>query len=448
MADQPAANSGLAQGGLPQFTDADLDLPYSVRTPVIKGGAPRVGGTETEAERAGAERRRGLLSLVDRYMLVVVILMLAIGGLMIYSATFDWSYQEYGSTTVIFMQHVRNLGVGLLVFAMMTLIDYRLWKRFAVLILLATVGGLIGVLLFGDGTFGARRAFFQGSYQPGELAELTIIIYLAAWLGSKNTKVQSLTFGLIPFMVLLGLVGGLVMLQPDISTAATIIVVAGVMYFLAGANMWHLAAVLGVGGAVGIAFAQSLIYAQDRLSTFVASLTDLTDTNYHAQQALIAFLNGGWLGAGLGQGRQKFGFLPSPHADSIFAVIAEELGVVGATFVVALFVLLIIRGLSIARRAPDTYGSLLASGITIWIATKALLNIASMLNLLPSTGIALPFLSFGGSALVTALAGAGLLLSISRVTARLNLPEGRGVSATYDRGWGNRWSRLSSTRDR
>lgn len=442
MADQPAV-----QGGLPQFTDTDLDLPYSTRTAVIKGG-DRAGASET-AERAGADRKRGILSLVDGYVLVVVVLLVALGSLMIYSATFDWSYQSFGSTTTIFMQHVRNLAIGLVVFVAATLIDYRIWKRFAVVILLATIGALIAVLVFGDGTFGAQRAFFQGSYQPGEIAELTVVIYMAAWLGAKNAKVKSFAFGLLPFMVIVGVIGGLVMRQPDISTAVTIVIVAGVMYFLAGANLIHLGGLLGAGAIAGIMFVDTLFYAQERLDFYLASITgDLTQTNHHAQQAIIAFLNGGWFGVGLGQGRQKFGFLPSPHADSIFAVITEELGFIGALFVIALFVLLVLRGFSIARRAPDMYGSLLASGITIWIATKALLNIASMLNLIPSTGIALPFLSFGGSSLVTALLGAGLLLSVSRVTARLNMPEGRGVSASYDRGWGNRWSRLSSTRGR
>ncbi len=440
MADQP-----LTSGDVPQFTDAEYDLP---RTPIIKG-VPRAESTSDAGDRT--ERKRGVLALIDRYVVVVVALLLAIGSMMVYSSTFDWSYQEFGSATYIFSQHLRNLGIGVVAFAFMMLIDYRLWKRFAVIMLLVTVGGLIAVLLFGDGTFGARRAFFQGSYQPGELAELVVVIYMAAWLGSKRTKVQSLTFGLIPFMVLLGIIGGLVILQPDISTAATIFVVSGLMFFLAGANIWHLAGVLGLMGAGGVVLTQQLSYAADRLSSYTAGLADLTQTNYHTQQVIIAFLNGwdaGIFGRGLGQGLQKFGFLPAPHTDSIFAVIGEELGVAGAVFVVALYAILIIRGLTIARRATDIFGGLLAAGVTLWIATKALLNIAVMLNLVPSTGVALPFLSFGGSSLVVVMAGAGLLLSVSRLTAQQNLPEGRGVSANYDRGWGNRWSRLSSPRSR
>ncbi|MDX2163303.1 MAG: putative peptidoglycan glycosyltransferase FtsW [bacterium] len=432
MADQPAVPPSV-----PQFTDADFDLPRVPRTPIIKGG------TRARAETVERpERKVGILGQIDRPLLVMLVLLLAIGTMMIYSATFDWSYQVYDSATFVFFQHVRSLVIGLIVFVAAMAIDYRLIRRFAVL-LLATIGGLIAVLLFGDGTFGARRAFFQGSYQPGEVAELTMVIYMAAWLGSKKTKVASFAFGFLPFMILIGIIVGLVVLQPDLSTAVTIIVVCTALYFLAGANISHLITVAALGGGAGIIFSQRLEYAQDRVDSFVASITDLTQTNYHALQAIIAFREGGWFGKGLGLGEQKFGSLPAPHTDSIFAVIGEELGVLGAGLVVLLFVILIMRGLQIARRAPDTFGSLLAAGITLWIATKALLNVATMLSLVPSTGVALPFISFGGSSLVVALAGAGLLLSISRVTARVNTPEGRGVSANYDRGWGNRWSRLS-----
>ncbi|MCS7071440.1 MAG: FtsW/RodA/SpoVE family cell cycle protein, partial [Anaerolinea sp.] len=341
-------------------------------------------------------------------------------------------------------QHVRNMAIGGVIFVLMTLIDYRIWRRFAVVLLLATIGTLIAVLLFSDQVFGARRAFLNGSYQPGELAELIVVIYLAAWLSSKHTKVGTILNGLLPFGILLAVIGGLVMLQPDLSTAATIFVVAGVMYFLAGANLYHLAGVGAVLGLGGYLLSQRFSYAQDRVSSFASGLTDLTQTSYHTQQAIIAFINGGWTGVGLGQGRQKFGFLPAPHTDSIFAVIGEELGVLGAMFVVALFIVFVFRGLSIARRTHDPFGGLLAAGITIWVIVKALLNIAVMLSLVPPTGVALPFISFGGSSLVVVLAGAGLLLSVARVTVLSSVPEGRGARADHDRGWGNRWSRLSS----
>ncbi len=425
---------------VPRFTDVGLadEAPIRGRTRIYK---PSDGSAEVARP---VERKRTFMSTIDLPALVLIGLLLAVGSLMIYSATFDWSSQDFGSDTYIFMQHVRNMAIGGTLFVLLTLINYRVWRRFVVLMLLGTVASLIAVLLFSDLTFGARRAFLEGSYQPGELAELTIVLYLAAWLSSRHTRVASITRGLIPFVVLTAIIGGLVALQPDLSGTLTICIVAGLMFFLAGANILHLTGVLGLMSVAGYILMGVFGYAQERVGSYIAGLADLTQTNYHAQQAMIAFLNGGWWGVGLGQGRQKFRALPTPHTDSIFAVIGEELGFIGAMFVIALFVLLVIRGLQIARRAKDPFGSLLASGVTLWIITKALMNIAVMVNLIPSTGVALPFISYGGSSLITIMAGAGLLLSVARVTAIENSPEGRKAGATDDRGWGNRWTRLSS----
>jgi cell division protein FtsW len=417
----------------PQFID-DADVPRLVQA------LPRAQSDATISRPA--MQKRSFLATIDFPITIVVLLLLALGGLMVYSTTFDWSYQDFGSETYIVMQHLRNMAIGGIFLVLFTLIDYRIWKRFVVLALLLTIGALIAVLVFSENVWGARRSFIGGSYQPGELAELVVIAYMAAWMSSKRTKIQGFFGGMLPFLVMLGIIGGLVMLQPDVSTAATIFVVTGVMYFLAGANVYYLVGLMGILGAVGAALSQQLIYTEDRVTSFTAGLSDLSESGYHARQAIIAFINGGWTGRGLGQGLQKFGFLPAPHTDSIFAVIGEELGVVGAGFVILLFVVFVFRGFQIARQAKDPFGGLLAAGITLWIITKALLNIAVMLSLVPPTGVALPFISYGGSSLVTVMAGAGLLLSISRVTSRPPAPEGKN-RANDDRGWGNRWSRLS-----
>jgi cell division protein FtsW len=405
-----------------------------VARPIV--GTARMGSTEVVA----SEQRKSFLATLDTPVVVVVGLLLAIGAMMVYSTTFDWAYADFGNESAILFQHLRNMGLGLIVMVGIILVDYRIWKRFAVLLILLTFALLIGVLLFGDNTFGARRAFFNGSYQPGELAELIVTVYMAAWLSSKGRHVRSVTRGLLPFVVLVGVMAYLVMLQPDISTAAMIIFVAGVLFFLAGADMVQLAVIGVVAAVVGIGLLSSsrLGYAQERVTSYVSGASDLTQANYHVQQAVIAFINGGWTGVGLGEGRQKFGFLPAPHTDSIFAVIGEELGVVGAGFVVALYVILVIRGLTIARRAPDLFGALLASGVTIWIAAKALLNIAVMTAVLPATGAPLPLISFGGSSLVVMMSGVGLLLSVSRVTSRTVVPEWRTSSASHDLGGGDR----------
>jgi cell division protein FtsW len=430
----------MAENALPEYSD-ELDYTPRRRAPVPPVAAPRDDAPDYDAKPV----RRGFLATVDTALIVTVVMLLAIGALMVYSTTFDWSFSDFGSETVILTQHLRNMAIGALVFLVLSLIDYRIWKRLAPLLLIFTVGSLVAVLLFSDVTFGARRSLLNGSYQPGELAELTIIVYMAAWLSSKGTKVKSFWNGLVPFALLLGFISVLVMLQPDISTAVTMVIATGILYFLAGANIRYLAIIAGVMGVAGWVLSQRLSYAADRLTSFTAGLTDLTQTNYHAQQAIIAFMNGGWTGMGLGQGRQKYGFLPAPHTDSIFAVIGEELGVLGASLVVFLFIVLVFRGFTISSRARDSFGSLLAAGITVWIITKAMMNIAVMLNLVPATGVALPFISFGGSSLVVVLAGAGLLVSVNRVTARREQSE-RTTRALNDRGRGDRGARLSGAR--
>jgi cell division protein FtsW len=237
------------------------------------------------------------------------------------------------------------------------------------------------------------------------------------------------------------------MLQPDLSTAAIIMIVAGTMYFLAGADSRQVVAGLVialVAGAIVTQFGLLPSYAEDRVTTYVAGFSDLTQANYHVQQAVIAFRNGSWTGVGLGNGRQKFGFLPAPHTDSIFAVIGEELGVIGAALVVLLYVALVIRGFQVARRAADPFGALLAAGLTIWIVSKALLNIAVMTAVVPSTGVPLPFISYGGSSLIVLMAGTGLLLSVARISQREQaVPERRKRVPNNDRSGRNRGTRLS-----
>jgi cell division protein FtsW len=287
-------------------------------------------------------------------------------------------------------------------------------------------------MLFGDTTFGARRALIAGSYQPGELAELAIVLYMAAWMSSKTTRLNSFFYGMIPFAMLVGGMCLLLLLQPDLSTAFLIFTSTTVMFFLAGANLRHLL-IAGIAAAVlGVIMAQSLPYAQERVESFRAGISDLTRANYHVQQAIVAFRNGGWTGVGLGEGSQKFGFLPAPHTDSIFAVIGEELGLVGAGFIVLLYVAFGIRGFITARRAIDPFGALLAAGVTVWVIIQALLNIAVMTAVVPATGVPLPFISYGGSSLVVMMTGVGLLLSIHRVAVRQQSAPERRNHAPYD----------------
>ncbi len=443
MAEQPL--------DIPRFEDEPAPRP--VRGAGVKTPARALPVPEQQ------ERSRGFLGTIDAWLCVVAGLLLAIGLMMVYSTTFDWSFQEFGSQYTVFFQQLRSLGVGIGVVIVLTLLDYRLWRRFSVLMLLGTVGALVAVLLFGDTVFGSRRALINGAFQPGELAELVIVIYMATWLSSRKTQIRSLTYGLIPFAVLVGIVAALILAQPDISTAATIVLVAGIMYFLAGADLLQILVAGVFVGVVGVLYISQSgpDYAQDRVTSFLSGASDVTQADYHVRQAIVAFSNGGLTGVGLGQGRQKFGNLPAPHTDSIFAIIGEELGALGATLVVGLYIAMVVRGLQIARRATDNFGALLASGLTIWIAIKALLNIAVMTGMVPPTGASLPFISFGGSSLVVVMAGVGLLLSIARVKAlqtnprkagaAVPSPERRSTGANTDSSGGNRRSRLPGAGD-
>ncbi|MCB9452659.1 MAG: cell division protein FtsW [Anaerolineaceae bacterium] len=432
----------------PHFIDQDADTPME---PVIRA-TPRSTPKVAPVEPVPTETRRGWWASLDTYMLIVIGSLLAISLLMVYSTTFDWSYLVYGDELVKFTEHMRNIGIGLLVMLLMAFINYRLWRRLAVLMLLVTIGTLIAVLQFGDDTFGARRALINGSLQPGELAEYVIVIYMAAWLSSRRTQIRSITYGLLPFAVLVGIVGGLVMLQPDLSTAATIFVVSGIMFFLAGADIIQLLVMGTTIAGAGIVWITNggVGYAQDRIQSFISGSSDVTQASYQVQAAIQAFISGGWTGRGLGQSLQKFQNLPAPHTDSIFAVIGEELGVLGAALVIALYIALVIRGLQIARRSPDSFGALLASGITIWIAVKALLNIAVMTGVMPPTGATLPFISFGGSSMVVLLSGVGMMLSVARQAQqqKLKRPERSTVSAYYDRGGWDRRPRVSGAGNR
>lgn len=411
-----------------------------------------LSAVHTGAKPRPAERKKLVGLDVDVYLLMVVGILLAFGLMMVFSTTFDWSYAEFGSPSVIFFRQVRSLVVGLAVMGMLTLIDYRRWRLWIVPVTIAVIGLLIFLLTLPEHQeFGGRRALFGDSVQPGELAELVMIIYLSAWLSSKREKLGKLTYGLIPFSLLVGFVCALIMAQPDLSTAALIFISSVTMFFLAGADILQLVLVGIVAGALGVGFVTQIDYARVRIEHHLEGINQIQEASWHVQRATIAFRNGGWGGVGLGESSEKFGHLPFPHTDSIFAVIGEEMGIVGCVLVVALFVILVYRGFTIARRAPDAFGATLAAGVSCWVVFQALLNMAVLTGLLPFTGVPLPFISYGGSSLVVSLAGMGLLLSVSRVTAKNAVPERKSADimdeedTRYDTerstGWSNTTTR-------
>jgi cell division protein FtsW len=292
--------------------------------------------------------------------------------------------------------------------------DYHVFRRLSVPLLIFTLVSLFVILFLGESILGAKRGILGGSYQPSELAKLAIILYIAHWLSSKGDRIKMLTYGLIPFSVITGVVTALIVLQPDLSTAALVALVSFTLFFVAGAD-WRQFAVAGaVGGVIFLLLITTLPHAAARMTEYRIVLDDPTQAGWHVQQALIALGRGGWSGVGIGQSVQKFGPLPMAHTDGVFAILAEEVGLVGALTVIGLYVMFAWRGIRTAQIARDSYGSLLALGITFWLSYQALINIAVITALIPFTGMPLPFLSYGGSSLLISLLGVGILLSISR----------------------------------
>jgi cell division protein FtsW len=278
----------------------------------------------------------------------------------------------------------------------------------------ATLLALVGVLLIGSTTFNAQRSFFNGSVQPSELAKLMLILYLAVWLDSKSDRIHELSYGLLPFGFIVGVVAGLILLQPDLSAAATVVIVAALMFFIAGADIIQMGLVGAAVSVTAFLVLQVSETGRQRLADYLAGVQDLTQASWHVQQAAIAFINGGVFGRGLGESHQKFGFLPTPHTDSIFAIVGEELGLIGCLFLIVLFLAFAWRGFRIAANSRDKLGAIMASGLVCWVVVEALVNIAVMVGAMPFAGNALPFISYGGSSLVVMLTGVGILLSISR----------------------------------
>jgi cell division protein FtsW len=306
-------------------------------------------------------------------------------------------------------------------------VDLSLVKKWAPLLLLANLVllGLVFMPKIGTTFGGATRWVSIGpiSFQPAELLKLTFILYLSAWLSSRTGKQkkashsQGLGNTLFTFLIIVGIVSLLLILQPDVSTLGIIVFTAGLTYFAAGTPVWHAFSMLLLGCGGLIFLIKIAPYRMARLMVFLKPETDPMGMGYQIKQALIGIGSGGILGLGLGMSKQKFGFLPFPMSDSVFAVFAEEAGFIGAVILISLFLVFAWQGYKIARRSGDQFCKLAAIAITSWITIQAFINLGSMIGILPLTGIPLPFISYGGSALIAELIGVGILLNISKSTA-------------------------------
>ena len=388
----------------------------------------------------------------DWGLLTIVFSLLAFGLVMVFSSSYAQGISGFDTPYYFILRQFIWTGIGLTVLAITASIRYTLWESWSIVLMAATLLGLLMVLPFGSDLYGASRTFFNGSIQPSEPAKLVIIIYISTWLASKGSRIRDIRVGLIPFSILMGFITVLIVFQPDISSAFLIVATALILFFIAGADLKQL---LLIGFSTALTFwivIQNSSYAQARVDKYLASIWNpLESEEWQVRHSVIALTNGGPMGVGVGQGEV---YVPLSWSDYIFATIGEEMGLIGALIVVLLFALFAYRGLRTALNAPDNFGMLLATGITSILIMQALLNVAVVVAAAPPTGVTLPFISYGGSSLVTTLAAVGILLSISRYSneqksskkASKSSEIGKLAYARFDFGWGNRRSRVSSTR--
>lgn len=353
---------------------------------------------------------------IDTWLLIVVLALLCIGIVMVYSASSFEAARYQGDASYYLQRELMWLILGLVAMLVTMRVDYRHWRRFSLIGMLIILPLLVLVLLFGLNAYGASRWLTLGSFfsfQPSEMAKLVLALYIADWLARKGKQVSTFLYGLAPFIILVGIVLGLVLLENDLGTAIIIAGFATAMFFTAGANIAQFFLAMVCAGLIFMKEALSS-YRYYRIAGFLNPFKDVSGINLQLYQALLALGSGGWFGLGLGASRQKTGYLPFPYTDSIFPIIGEELGFVGSAAIVILFLFLAFRGFRLARRTPDLYGALLATGITTWLVLQAMINIGANTGTIPYTGVPLPFISFGGSSLVVSLAGIGVLLNISR----------------------------------
>jgi len=350
--------------------------------------------------------------------IIIFFILILFGLVMLASATSVVGYEHFDDN-YYYLKHQLLYGLlpGLILFFICSKIKYTFWQKNAWLLLLITIILLILVFVpkIGYEINNAKSWIKIGeiTFQPTEIAKLTFLIYLAAFFAKTREHVKSFSHGLLPFLFLLGIIIGLTVLQPDIGTASIIILIAVGVFFTAGAKISHLIG-LGVLGAGLFSLVVFLTNRLDRILAFLNPQANLQSTGYHINQSLIAIGSGGLLGLGLGRSRQKFAYLPEVAGDSIFAIMAEELGLIFCIFFVLLLVYFIFKILKVSKHTNNDFVRLFTTGLAIWIGGQTLINISSMIGLLPLTGVPLPFISYGGTALMSLMAGCGILLSVIR----------------------------------
>jgi cell division protein FtsW len=372
--------------------------------------------SESQVKTLVRERMTGSGLGVDVPLLVTAAALLMAGLITVASTSWGVSFMMSSDNSVWHYFALQCLWavIGLAFLVALYRVDYHILLQVKWLVVFLAGGTVVALLavLFLKGDSTTRVGLLGFSVQPSEVAKFVTVIYLAVWLVSKRDLLHDMRLGLVPYASLIAIFSGLIVIEPDYSAAATVVLLGVMMFYFGGGDMRNvgLASVVILAGGIFLA----VVIRPQRIEDYINGWRNIREANLHIREALSAMSSGGLFGVGAGASRFKYFSLPAAHTDSVFAVIGEELGFVGALVVVGLFVLLIWRGYQVALKAKDDFGLLLAAGITSWIALETLINVMTILQILPFAGNALPFFSYGGSNLVLTLAGVGLLLNISR----------------------------------
>lgn len=355
---------------------------------------------------------------IDFTLFSTIMLLVAVGVVMVYSASSYSAFfnSAYNNDSMFFLKKQGGWAVLGTIFMFCTIkIDYHKIKKYTKVIMIGAIILLAAVFAFAP-VNGARRWIKLGpaSFQPSEIAKYIVVLYMAKSIEKKGEKIKSLGHGVIPYLLVSGFYAGMVFLEKNLSIAAVIMIVTLIVLYVSGAKTSHMLGLIGLVALAGVAGILFEPYRMARFTSFLNPWADPKGKGYQLIQSLLALGSGGIWGMGLGRSRQKCYYIPEPHNDFIFSIIGEELGLIGCTLIVILFIIFIWRGIVTAVRAKDTYGTLLATGITSVVAVQAIINIAVVTGSMPVTGVPLPFISYGGSSLVFNLVAMGVLLNISR----------------------------------
>ncbi len=361
---------------------------------------------------------------VDGTLMTVFIMLLLAGLLVLFSATY-YTAQDTGDPFAEVRRQLIGIALGAAAMTITSRIPYRFWQDTWIVVGALGISAvlLILVIIPGVGVYinGSRRwlSIAGMSFQPSEFAKIAIVLYMATTLTYRGRKIQSLFFGIVPVLLVPGVAFLLILEQPNLSTAGSILIVSFLMILIAGAKWKHLLLMLVGGIGLGGFYAWSEPYRRDRLLSFTDPFAKMHDEGYQLAQSLIAFGSGGLFGMGLGKGRQKYAYLPYPESDFIFAIVGEDFGLLGCGAVIALFVAFTLAGMRIAMKCRDKFGALLAAGITCSISVQAFLNMGVVIGMLPTTGLPLPFFSAGGTSISITMAAVGILMNISRTAGKM-----------------------------